>query len=1044
MKVLAWLLVLSPSSWLLPGLSRTEATDSRQNPPLEAVQAPTFSELEAAGYERSVVEPLLRRWLDHYPDSAVGWSSREVSFVVAHLVRSDLAHYPAATAAANENARRYRRERPLRLDYTVEAYSLAARLNLRKGDNGSAAKLLSEGRDLCDQELTSEAQATSCAFLVRDEVMLFLREGSDRDADRELELAMEWLAPYPRSNAWVPILNTAADLAGWRGEIDRCLELYQRATELSETLNGSAHATTAYGYLGLGWAAAMANEWGTARAAFDRAEGIWSKELGPEHARLADVLIEYGDLLRRSGNAPASIDVLRRAVRLRESRLGKDAFDLPSALDALGRAYIEVGQLDLAEKTFRRSVAIRELNTSQDPTGHAASLSALATLARARGETDQARSLLSQRLSLLGTQLGEAQPAVAEAGLDLAELLLESDPSRAQQLAREGRSVLSRAYGEDHPTVGHAWWIEAQAQRAMGLDPTPSALAAEAIGRHHLRRIATGLSERDLLNYIEVRPHGADLALEALLAQKQPASDSSRLLAVWESVTSSRALVFETLNERRSVGDSNSPDLDRARQALAYLLVTGPEHDSATYSTRLRAARERVDREERSLSIGQVVSTHESLELPAILDRLAPDEALLAYRIFQAPTGSRLAAFIGTGTGQATVHDLGPWLAVEQALHRWHDAFLSSSEEEYRRLAAPLRRLLWDPIAPELEVSRCFIVPDGPLFLLPFATLPTTASYLVEEGPVFQYLGAERDLGRVSSPALEAGRIVVVGDPDFGPPHPTERGDHRVVPTDFVALPRARDEAKAVANHWRRWSARNVDSSVVEPLYGAQATEERWRQRAPGAMVLHLATHGFILGSGFDGLHPTAPSGPRGVPWRGVGGLAPKPFRELSLAPIAGFALANANRRSDGQSSLGGRSDGIVTLEEIRQLDLRSARLVVLSFCDSGLGETLFGEGVFGFTRAFRASGAASLVLALAPVSDRDSLEFMESFYSALLDDGQPVPEAIRRASLAQIKRRRAAGLDTHPLRWGAMVSTGSVVAVGPHREKVSSSVRDP
>jgi CHAT domain-containing protein len=234
-----------------------------------------------------------------------------------------------------------------------------------------------------------------------------------------------------------------------------------------------------------------------------------------------------------------------------------------------------------------------------------------------------------------------------------------------------------------------------------------------------------------------------------------------------------------------------------------------------------------------------------------------------------------------------------------------------------------------------------------------------------------------------------------------------------------------------------------MGTSVVEPLYADRATEERWRQRAPGAVMLHLATHGFILGGGFKG-RPPFPSESRVVPWRGVGGLAAKPFRELSVAPLAGFALANANRRSDGHSSLGGRSDGIVTLEEIRQLDLRAARLVVLSFCDSGLGETLFGEGVFGFTRAFRASGADSLVLALAPVSDRDSLDFMESFYSALLDEGLPVPEAIRQASLAQVERRRAAGLDTHPLRWGAMVSTGTVVAVGSRGRAAASSVHGP
>ena len=213
-----------------------------------------------------------------------------------------------------------------------------------------------------------------------------------------------------------------------------------------------------------------------------------------------------------------------------------------------------------------------------------------------------------------------------------------------------------------------------------------------------------------------------------------------------------------------------------------------------------------------------------------------------------------------------------------------------------------------------------------------------------------------------------------------------------------------------MAEAWRRW----VPGGEVLWLEGNEATEGRWRRDAAGAVALHLATHGFFIGPERRGVAPKA-----GSETRGVGGLARAD--RTSWSYLSGFALARANRPPDGD----GQHDGVVTPEEIEQLDLSGARLVVLSFCDSGLGEIRTGEGVFGLTRAFRGAGVGSLVLALGPVSDQGSKQFMERFYAALLGDGLDVDQAVRQASLELLENRRRSGSDAHPFHWGAFVSWG-------------------
>jgi CHAT domain-containing protein len=96
--------------------------------------------------------------------------------------------------------------------------------------------------------------------------------------------------------------------------------------------------------------------------------------------------------------------------------------------------------------------------------------------------------------------------------------------------------------------------------------------------------------------------------------------------------------------------------------------------------------------------------------------------------------------------------------------------------------------------------------------------------------------------------------------------------------------------------------------------------------------------------------------------------------------------------------------DGLLTAEDVSGLDLLATELVVLSACETGLGEVRTGEGVFGLRRAFVLAGAKTLAPSLWKVPDDATRELMEDFYRRILR-GEPRAEALRQARLEMKKK---------------------------------------
>jgi len=187
-------------------------------------------------------------------------------------------------------------------------------------------------------------------------------------------------------------------------------------------------------------------------------------------------------------------------------------------------------------------------------------------------------------------------------------------------------------------------------------------------------------------------------------------------------------------------------------------------------------------------------------------------------------------------------------------------------------------------------------------------------------------------------------------------------------------------------------------------LLGPDATEAKLK-RLKGPRILHIASHGFFLSD----LQLTDEMTKR----RGSG-RAPLVASENPLLR-SGIALAGASERRSGDD------DGILTALEATRLDLSGTELVVLSACDSGVGEVQNGEGVYGLRRALALAGAQTQVTSLWKVSDDATRNLMVDYYRRLLQG------AGRSAALRQVQRAMLTSPTySHPYYWASFIPIGN------------------
>jgi CHAT domain-containing protein len=198
---------------------------------------------------------------------------------------------------------------------------------------------------------------------------------------------------------------------------------------------------------------------------------------------------------------------------------------------------------------------------------------------------------------------------------------------------------------------------------------------------------------------------------------------------------------------------------------------------------------------------------------------------------------------------------------------------------------------------------------------------------------------------------------------------------------------------------------------------GYSATEESVKRigaKAPSPGLIHIGTHGFFFADPKDPVNKLT-----------FGTVSNKSTFMISDHPLirSGLLFAGAQYAWDHNNPISGMEDGILTALEVSQMNLSNTQLVVLSACETGLGDIKGNEGVYGLQRAFRIAGAKNVLMSLWQVSDDATQKLMTCFYNKWLVEKQPLRAAFE---AAQQWLRGEEGYG-NPYYWAGFVLVGEL-----------------
>jgi CHAT domain-containing protein len=342
-----------------------------------------------------------------------------------------------------------------------------------------------------------------------------------------------------------------------------------------------------------------------------------------------------------------------------------------------------------------------------------------------------------------------------------------------------------------------------------------------------------------------------------------------------------------------------------------------------------------------------------------------------------------------------------------------------------------LRERLWAPLARALPkgTRELVVAPDGQLALLPLEALRLDDGRFLIETYQVRYVGNGRDLLPRPRPDGPARPPVLLADPDYDAAGPADAGGAKK-PSAAPPQPGSRAPAAGLRFQPLPGFAREADAVTrllqgspgdkVRSLRGAAATEEALRA-VQRPRLLYLVTHGFFL----EDRPPVSGSlGLRKLELVALGTAPPQLRADARLR--SGLALAGANKAQERSAK--GLSDGLLTALEVENLDLFGTELVVLSACETGVGQVQVGEGVLGLRRAFQLAGAQTVLASLWQVPDQETERLMTDCLGRWLKGAAPA-EGLRQAQLELIREmRRSTNANRQaapPLYWAGFICHG-------------------
>jgi tetratricopeptide (TPR) repeat protein/CHAT domain-containing protein len=856
------------------------------------------------------------------------------------------------------------------------------------------------------------------------------------------------------------VLNNLAQYYYLAGRYQEAEAIYGKSLSIARKVLGEQHPVYARTLNNLGSLYEAMGNYAKAESCYQEALSILASKSGKDSPDVATALNNLAGLYKTIGDYGKADSFYRQANDVWRAAVGETNPSYAVGLNNVADLYYSMGKFEAAEQLYVKVLEIQRSSLGQNHPDVALSMQNLAALYKIMGRYKEAETLYRQALDIWKPALGDRHPDVALTLHNLASLhQAMGSYGEAEPLYLQALEIKTAVLGKDHPDV--ATTLNSLAALFAATSREQQALElmkqAQSIDDHLIRHVFSFASESQRMGYIKALRGEMDSFLS--LVSRHLSNSPAAVMDAMDMVLKRKAIVAEALAAQRdAVLGGRYPDLAptlhklrtlNAQIARKIMSGPGPEGPEAH-----RELLEKWKAEKESIEV-LLASRIPEIDLERrladanrrkVADALPEGAVLVEFVRFnpfdfkaipaqgQSPwKPARYLAFVLPAGEPRNIRmiDLGDADAIDAMISDFRIAI--KADKPSARVGAAgdarvprvdvgpkLREALFDPIKKGLgERKRLFLAPDDKIYLLPFGVLPEDKERCIIDDYYISYVGAGRDVLRFGAPwAPGSADPLVIADPDYnleldaktaqtGQTAARERQSRDMAgyASRFERLPGTRVEGEHIA-----------DMLGVKPIEGGLATK-RQLENANSPRILHIATHGFFLPD-----QALVPGTKDSQTDRGKSAAADtaNPLSRGVENPLlrSGLVLAGANTWLSGKTESPEAANGILTAEDASGLDLLFTDLVVLSACQTGLGDIKVGEGVFGLRRAFLLAGAKTLLMSLWKIPDEETRMLMEGFYKRILE-GKPRADALREAQLA------VKAAIPEPLYWGAFICQG-------------------
>ena len=811
------------------------------------------------------------------------------------------------------------------------------------------------------------------------------------------------------------LLRNLGSLAQAKGDYSTATAQFNEALVLAETIEQGKGPLYADILLRLATLDRSLGNYQNAEPKFIEVSEIIANAKGVNHPDYAGVSNNMGILYQQMGNYDKAEAKFQEAITIYKSVFGEANPDYVLSLENLATLYELIGEADKALEILSETLEANKLIYGEDNSNYAVSMHNYASLLLKTDRKDEAYAMLVKVLELQANSIGKMQPSYANSLQNLAILAQEQENYvLADSLIDEVLAIRGALFDKTHPSYTAALYSKAVLLQVTNNYDEAWEIYNEVIEQYlgQINKYFPSLSELEKnAFYAKLTPvvnRYKEFCIEYYANYEQ---DQEVLRRLYDVQLSTKALLLNAVNKTRErilnsgdtqlVADFNAWT-NLKKQLVNYYSYTKDELESNGID--IPMLEEQANTLEKSLSKASSIFASEfeqaDITWQSVAQNLTTNEAaveLLRVERNGAIDSVTYAALVLLPNAE------GPRLATLPYGQTMESKFFNyyKNTVKYRIHDQRSFNVFWKPINDLLDdANTIYISADGVYNKININTIfnVNTDNYLIQDYFV-KYISSTKDLINTKSTVATSSSILCMGAPTYdleGNPeipavlNETQRSHLNM--NQISPLPGTKVEVDYID------SLLTQNSWQVLKYTGSDALESKLKNYETSPKVIHLATHGFFM----PDLKITDIESQTGL-------------NQYDKNPLfrSGLLFAGASNIHTGVEN-----DGVLTAYEAMNLYLDDTELVVLSACETALGDVKNGEGVYGLQRALVVAGVQRLIMSLWKVNDEATMELMQHFYTNWANGGD-LYASLQKAQIDMMQKHE------EPYYWGAFIMIG-------------------